>query len=124
LSKRGENCRDERGRWDPGGGAVKMFETIDETLHREIAEEYGTKILSYEFLGFRELIRSVNDGEKTHWIALDYLVHVDEKLVRNNEPKKFEAVAWFRLNSLPSPVHSQLMTAIRKYEVLKKMYEK
>ena len=28
LSKRGENCRDEHGRWDPGGGAVKMFDGI------------------------------------------------------------------------------------------------
>ena len=53
LSKRGQNSRDEKGTWDPGGGGVEFGDTIENTLKKEIKEEYSTDILDYEFLGYR-----------------------------------------------------------------------
>ena len=50
LSKRSEKCRDEHGTWDPGAGRLEFGHTIEDTLRREILEEYGARVLDYEFL--------------------------------------------------------------------------
>jgi len=114
LSKRSEACRDEHGTWDPGGGAVEMHDTIEETLKKEIAEEYCTDILDYEFLGFRDVHRE-KDGKKTHWITLDFKVTVDQSKVKNGEPHKLAEIGWFTLNTLPKPLHSQFPNFWEKY---------
>ena len=82
LSKRSKNCRGEHGRWDPGAGSLEFDNTIEQTLIKEIKEEYCTDALEKKFLGIRELHRKHN-GKKTHWIALDFLVHVNKKKVKN-----------------------------------------
>jgi 8-oxo-dGTP diphosphatase len=114
FSKRGKNCRDEQGTWDPGGGGVELGDTVEQTLKKEIAEEYGTDVISHEFLGYRDVHR-VNDGKKTHWIGLDFKVLIDPKKVRNAEPHKFDAVEWFTLDNLPTPLHSQVAAELEKY---------
>jgi ADP-ribose pyrophosphatase YjhB (NUDIX family) len=106
MAKRGLNCRDERGRWDIGGGAMEFGDSVDFTLRKEIKEEYCTDVISYDFLGFRDVHRE-NDGKKTHWIALDFKVLVDKEKVKNGEPHKFDEIGWFDLNNLPEPQHSQ-----------------
>jgi 8-oxo-dGTP pyrophosphatase MutT (NUDIX family) len=107
MAKRSQSCRDEHGRWDIGGGGLEYGHTIEETLQKEIAEEYATDILDYEFLGHREIHRE-HEEKKTHWIALDFKVQVDEKKVRIGEPHKFDDIGWFSLDDMPSPMHSQL----------------
>lgn len=115
LNKRSVNCRDEHGCWDPGGGSIDFGEQVLETLHREIYEEYCTDVLSFEFLGYRDVHR-VHEGQKTHWIALDFRVHVDREKVRNGEPHKCEELRWFSLDNLPSPLHSQFPHFLEKYK--------
>ncbi len=115
LHKRGENARDENGRWDIGGGALEFGEKADETLKREIKEEYGADVLSYEFLGFRDVHRE-KGGKPTHWIALDFKVLVDPDKVKNGEPHKFDEFGWFSFEKLPSPLHSQLPLFFQKYK--------
>ena len=114
LHKRGEKARDENGKWDIGGGALEFGEKVEDTLKREIKEEYGTDILSSEFLGFRDVHRE-KDGKPTHWIALDFKVLVDTGKVKNGEPHKFDDFGWFTLDELPSPLHSQLPAFFEKY---------
>lgn len=115
LNKRGNNCRDEQGCWDSGGGGLEFGDTVEETLSKEIKEEYCTDVLSYEFLGFRDIHRE-NNGKNTHWISLDFKVLVDKDKVGNGEPTKFDEIGWFKLDSLPSPLHSQLPYFISKYK--------
>lgn len=115
LSKRGENSRDEKGTWDPGGGGLEFLDTVENTLRKEILEEYCTDVLEYEFLGYRDVHR-INNGKKTHWIALDFKVLVDRDKVKNGEPHKLDAVEWFRVNELPQPLHSQFPTFLEKYK--------
>ena len=115
LSKRGKNSRDEHGTWDPGGGGVEFGDTIEDTLRKEIAEEYCTDILDYEFLGYRDILREHN-GKKTHWIAIEFKVLVDREKVKNGDPHKFDAVEWFTLKNLPSPLHSQFPDFLEKYK--------
>ena len=115
LNKRGVNCRDENGRWDCGGGGLEFGDTVDNTLKKEIFEEYCADVIDYEFLGYRDVHRE-NDGVKTHWLALDFKVRINQEMVANGEPHKFDAVEWFSLSSLPSPLHSQFPFFLEKYK--------
>ena len=115
LSKRGKNSRDEQGTWDPGGGGVEFGDTIEHTLRKELVEEYCTDVLGYEFLGYRDVHREHN-GKKTHWIALDFKVLIDREKVKNGEPHKLDAVEWFTLDNLPSPLHSQFPNFLKLYK--------
>ena len=106
MSLRGKNARDENGRWDIGSGGLEFGQNIEDALRGEIKEEYSTNVISYEFLGYRDVHRE-HDGKKTHWIALDFKVLVDPILVKNGEPHKFDEVKWFTFETMPDNIHSQ-----------------
>jgi len=115
FNKRNANCRDEHNTWDIGGGGMEFEDTVENTLRKEIKEEYCTDVLEYEFLGYRDVLRE-HDDKKTHWITLDYKVLVDKTKVKNGEPHKFDAVEWFTLDKLPTPLFSQLPIFFQKYK--------
>ena len=114
MHKRGKNCRDEHGRWDIGGGGLKLHDSVEDTLKREIMEEYCANVLEFEFLGYRDVHRQ-HAGESTHWIALDFKVLVYTEQVKNGEPHKFEEIKWFTLDKLPKKMHSELNNFFNKY---------
>jgi ADP-ribose pyrophosphatase YjhB (NUDIX family) len=113
MNLRSTNCRDEHGRWDIGAGGLEFGDGVEETLRKEIKEEYCTDVLKFEFMGFRELHRE-HEGKRTHWIALDYKVLVDPSKVDNGEKHKFVDIGWFTLDNLPSPTHSQFPRFLEK----------
>lgn len=115
MAKRSNNCRDEHGRWDQGGGGLEFDDTVLGTLKKEIQEEYCTDVLEYEFLGYRDVHRE-HEGRKTHWVALDFKVLVDRDKVKNGEPHKFDDLGWFTLDNLPEPLHSQFLNALALYK--------
>ena len=114
FAKRSQNVRDEQGRWDIGGGAVEFGERAEQVLKREIKEEYNADVISFEFLGFRDVHR-VHDGQPTNWIGLDFKVLIDPKNVKIGEPDKFDDIGWFKLDERPTPNHSQLPEFLEKY---------
>ena len=115
FAKRSQNVRDEKGVWDIGGGAVEFGERAEQVLKREIKEEYNADVISFEFLGFRDVHR-VHDGQPTHWIGLDFKVLIDPKNVKIGEPAKFDDIGWFKLENRPTPNHSQLPEFLAKYK--------
>jgi ADP-ribose pyrophosphatase YjhB (NUDIX family) len=115
LNKRGNQARDEHGTWDSGGGGLEFNDTVEDTLKKEIKEEYCTNVLDYQFLGFRDIHR-VNEGKSTHWIALDFKVLVNREKVKNGEPHKFDEIGWFKLREFPQPMHSQFPIFLDKYK--------
>lgn len=114
FAKRSEECRDEHGRWDCGAGGLDFGLTVEGTIEKEIKEEYSTNALAYEFLGYRDVHRE-HKGEPTHWISLDFLVLVERKLVAIGEPHKFTDIGWFRIDDLPSPIHSAFPLFLEQY---------
>ncbi len=114
LNKRSNQTRDEHGTWDPGGEGLEFGDTVENTLKKEIKEEYCTDVISYEFLGFRDVHRMNND-RPTHWIALDFKVLIDRDKVKNGEPHKFDEIGWFTSDRFPSPTHSQFPFFLEKY---------
>lgn len=115
LNKRSTNCRDEHGTWDPGAGAVDFGDSLEETLKKEIREEYCTDVLGYDFMGFREVSRE-HEGRKTHWIAFDFKVLVDRAKVAIGEPHKCDELRWVTLDTFPAPLHSQFPHFLEKYK--------
>ena len=115
MAKRSANTRDEQNRWDIGAGAVDFGDTIEATLRKEIKEEYNADVVSFEFLGFRDVHR-IHDGNKTQWITLDFKVLINPVGVKIGEPHKFDDIGWFKLDSFPSPTHSQLPQFLEKYK--------
>ncbi len=107
MGKRSQNARDERGAWEIGGGGLKHGVTPYENIKREIKEEYGGDALQVDFLGYRNVLRKLDDGTLTHWIVLDFAVKVDPKQMKNNEPDNIDEVGWFTKDNLPKPLHSQ-----------------
>lgn len=114
LSKRSKNARDEHGMWDGGGGAMEFGDTVEATLRKEIEEEYCTEVIEYQFLGFRDVHRTHND-QPTHWISLDHKVLVNRDKVKNGEPHKIDELKWFRIDNLPSNLHSQFPNFLKQY---------
>jgi len=115
LNKRSNQTRDEHGTWDSGGGGLELNDTVENTLRKEIKEEYCTDVLGSQFLGFRDIHR-IYEGKPTHWIALDFKVLVNREKVKNGEPHKFDEVGWFKLGEFPQPMHSQFPILLEKYK--------
>lgn len=115
FHRRTNQCRDEHGRWDCGGGGVRFGERLHDAVTRELQEELGTHPLTIEFVGFDEAFRE-NEGKRTHWISFKYRVEVDPETVQNNEPDKHDAFGWCTLDNLPSPLHSQIPAELEKYK--------
>lgn len=117
MGKRSNKARDEHGKWDSGGGGMEFGLNVEGNLRKEIMEEYCTEVLDFEFLGFRDVHREHN-GEKTHWIALDYKVRINPETVRNGEPEQCDEIKWFTLADLPAveEMHSQLPIVLEKYK--------
>lgn len=116
LNKRSKKSRDEYNTWDPGGGNIEVGEEVTDTLKREIKEEYCTDIINSEFLGFRDVHRIDEKGNKTHWVVLDFKILIDRKKVKNGVPDKHSEIKWFKFNNLPKPLHSQFPHFLRKYK--------
>ncbi len=107
MLKRSQKCRDEQGCWECGGGAMEFGETFEQAVRREVLEEYGTEPLEIEYIYSANVLREHN-GQKTHWVKNLHWVLVDRQKVVNNEPDKAEEIAWFDLDNLPQPLHSQI----------------
>ncbi len=120
LHKRSAKCRDEQGRWDCGAGSMEFGETFEETINREVKEEYGVKPMKIEYLGTANVLRKHN-GRKTHWIKNLHWVLVNPKKVKNADPEKIEKIGWFTLDNLPKPLHSQFA---KEAEFIKKIFAK
>jgi len=111
LQKRSQNCRDEQGRWDVGGGAVEFGESFEAAVRREIQEELCADAKNIEFLAVFDAHRIAN-GKPTHWVAVAHAAKVDPKQVKIGDADRIDKIKWFNLNNLPSPLHSQIFRTL------------
>lgn len=105
LHKRSNKCRDEQGKWDPGGGQLEFGETPEDSVLREVMEEYGCSGKILEQIPPISIFRELN-GQSTHWLAIPFIIKVDPNHVTIKEPEKVDEFGWFELGNLPQPLHS------------------
>jgi 8-oxo-dGTP diphosphatase len=105
FAKRGKEARDERGAWELAGGGLKFGETLVEGVFRELREEFCVEPEEYKFVGYHDLLREI-DGQKSHWVMLDFLIKVDREKVQIGEPHKCDGIGWYALGEHPEPLHS------------------
>lgn len=115
LEKRSMQARDEQGRWNPGGGTVEFGETVEDAIRRELKEEYCVDVLGTEFLGYRDVHRTISD-RKSHWILLDFKVLVNPDQARIGEPDVIDELRWVTIDDIPTPMHSFFPAYLEKYK--------
>ena len=110
LMKRSKECRNKADFWSIPGWWAKMFETLKQTLIREVKEEIGVKIEIVKLLSVTDdLIKE----EHQHWVAPQFLCKIVDGKVRNMEPHKCEEIKWFNLNNLPNKLTNPTIDGVK-----------
>ncbi len=97
LAKRGRETRNESGRWEFPGGGVEFGDTIEDTIIREMKEEYGIDIEVLELLGVNNHI--ILD-EKQHWVSPCFVCRIKNGEPAILEPHKCDEIGWFTLEEV------------------------
>lgn len=102
LLKRSKNAKNERGKWEAPGGAVEFWEKRENALKREIKEELGVDV---EIVDLIHVVDEMLEKDKQHWVGTSYIVKIKgKKKPKIIEPHKHDAIGWFDINNLPSPL--------------------
>jgi len=121
MHKRTIKCRDEHERWDTGSGKLEFTLSLEENVLQEVLEEYSCKGEIQEQLPAHDIFRTHN-GVQTHWIAVPFFIKVNPKDVKIGEPEKMSEIGWFRIDSLPSPLHSGFEYTFKRYKAFFEKY--
>ncbi len=102
LSKRSQNCKNERGCWEIPGGSVDFGEKLTDAIKREAKEEYGIEI---EILKQFPAADHIIPNEHQHWVPTTFLAKLKPgQIPKIMEPDKCDAIGWFALDKLPTPL--------------------
>ena len=119
LSKRGGKAQNEKGKWESPGGALEFGESFEETIIREIKEEFDFIVEPIEILQpFNHLIPE----EKQHWIALAFICTVKEGKPKILEPEKSVEIGWFTFQEMEKM--DLTLPARKRLKQIKKKYPK
>ncbi|WP_427025104.1 NUDIX domain-containing protein [Aureimonas ureilytica] len=100
----------EAGSWSFPGGKVDPFEPTETAAARETAEELGIAVGPLKLLCVVDLIDPEAD---THWVSPVYRADRFTGEPRIVEPHKHEALGWFALDALPTPLSKAVEVAAR-----------
>ncbi len=101
LQKRGQQCKNNKGHWSLPGGALDYNERFHDGVKREILEELGIHIEIIDMLCVTE---DIMPDEKQHWVTPQYFSKIIGGTLEIKEPEKCDAIQWFSLDHLPSPL--------------------
>lgn len=94
LAKRGKEVRNEKGLWEFPGGGVRFGDTVEDTIIREIKEEYGVDIEIIELLGVNN---HIIPDEKQHWVSPCFICKIISGMPEILEPHKCDEIGWFTI---------------------------
>lgn len=97
LAKRGNDCRNEIGKWDFPGGSIEFGERVEDGIVREIKEEHDFDIEVMELL---EVCNHIIPEEKQHWVSPTFLCRVKNGEPKICEPDKCDEIGWFSLGEI------------------------
>ena len=88
----------EAGCWGLPGGKVDLFETSEQAIAREVAEELGIRISDLSLL---KTVEQIDRDGGWHWVSPVYLAGAYAGEPELREPEKHGGFAWFGLDDLP-----------------------
>lgn len=97
LSKRGKKSQNEEDKWELPGGAMEYGESFEQTVIREIREEFGFTIKPIEWL---EPFNHFIPKEQQHWVALCFICEVVKGIPRIKEPDKSSEIGWYSIEEM------------------------
>lgn len=97
LAKRGKKARNEIGKWGCPGGTLEFGESFENTLIREMKEEFDIDI---EVLDQLAPFNHVIPQEKQHWVALAFICRIKKGTPKILEPEKCEEIGWFTIEEM------------------------
>ena len=100
----------EAGCWGLPGGKIDLFETAEDAMRREVAEELGIVVGAADLLCF---VDQIDRAAGTHWVAPVYRVRRFTGTPSNREPAKHDGPAWFALDALPDALTTPTRAAIK-----------
>lgn len=113
ITKRSQNCKNERGHWEIPGGSVQFGETLEDAVKREVKEEYGVDV---EIIKQYPASDHIIPADKQHWAPTTFIVQIKSGQTPTiMEPDKCDAIGWFPLNTLPTPLSIITRIDIARY---------
>lgn len=111
---RGEQTRDESGRWDPGSGKLEKRLRLEENVKKEVKEELNAECEVIDRIPAHGIFRE-HEGEETHWLVVPFFVKVDAEEVEINEPEKIDELKWAEPENFPEPLHRGFRTTFTEH---------
>ncbi|MHA1239060.1 MAG: NUDIX hydrolase [Candidatus Odinarchaeia archaeon] len=89
----------KKGAWSIPGGLVKLGETVEEALKREILEETGLRVSVEKIAGVFDYIERDESGRiRYHYVIIDFFCNVSEgKLSPSSDAQEAK---WISLNEI------------------------
>lgn len=113
ITKRSQNCKNERGHWEIPGGSVQYGETLEDAVKREVKEEYGVDV---DIIKQYPASDHIIPADKQHWAPTTFIVKIKNGQTPTiMEPDKCDAIGWFSLRALPSPLSIITRIDIARY---------
>ncbi|MCX6732812.1 MAG: NUDIX domain-containing protein [Candidatus Roizmanbacteria bacterium] len=125
LHKRSNNCRDEKGAWDSGGGKLEFGLTLEENVLKEIREEYNCNAIIQRQLPAITLLRKSSEGALTHWIIIPFILEISPleiQKVQIGDVEKMSEYGWFTFENLPHPLHTGFQKTTKLYRPIFQEY--
>lgn len=109
--------RADDGKWANHGGAIELWETVEEALYREIGEELGVRpeeprlLKAYSGPEFRHVYPN---GDQVMVVDLVHWCHGFDGELRL-QPEEVTEVRWFPLDGLPENILAHNLIALKDY---------
>lgn len=99
------------GMYSVPGGKLEFGESFEDAITREVAEETGLTVESFEIFGVENNLFPKN----VHFVQIGFYVICKEGLVKNLEPEKCEGWNFFDINSLPNNISPNTINFLKQF---------